>query len=205
MERPDLIDILRLLAKNSSTPTDVLERLATSHDRVVRHSVASHPGTPDATREGLSADPDEGVRRAVAESDVTPPPLLASMSADPSSVVRASVAAHWRTPRPAVAALASDLSWSVRRAVACRPERSADIVQTLVRDHKADLLVASAANEMLAPQFLVTLREHALKPVRDAANANPSLVAHRDVCCSAWAGAEHYEQIPAAPLTGVDI
>jgi hypothetical protein len=84
------------VARNASTPSELLARLAKDEDREVRCSVARNAGTPSELLAHLAKDEDREVRCGAAGNASTPPELLARLAKDEDREVRLCVARHTR-------------------------------------------------------------------------------------------------------------
>jgi len=81
-----------VLAKNPSTPIDVLRELAKDTTFAIRQQVAFNPNTPEDTLRYLENDNFNDVRAYVARNYNTPDDLLLKMAKDPAYEVKWSVA-----------------------------------------------------------------------------------------------------------------
>jgi len=95
------------VAKNTSTPPDILTMLAMDEDWQVRWGVAMNTSTPPDILTTLAEDPDVDVRWHVAGNTSTPPDILKTLGKDPDVFVRQRVAKNPHTPLSTLKALAA--------------------------------------------------------------------------------------------------
>ena len=93
------------LAKDVSTPADILEALAVDADESVRASVAANEKCPVEILKKLALDPSVGVRMSVARNRSTPRLVLESLAEDSAKEVRLGVAWNPRCPYEVLKAL----------------------------------------------------------------------------------------------------
>jgi hypothetical protein len=103
------------LARNHSTPADVLWELARTGDASIRYCVADNQNAPVGILEYLCVDVRGDVRCAVACNPHTPGHVLDKLSTDKIPTVRAIVAEHTNTSRSTLEALAQDPNLCTRR------------------------------------------------------------------------------------------
>lgn len=138
-------DLHESLAKNPSTPADVLAALFREGSRLARE-VAAHLALPESIAracfdhpdrpvrsllghyarfpdllERMAREDDAGIRMAVARNESAPPDVLSRLAQDPVPGVRSDVAWNRSTPPSALEALADDEEPQVRKYVARNP------------------------------------------------------------------------------------
>lgn len=114
-------EVRRALARNPSTPADVLTALADGADWELRRVVAGNRSTPAETLALLSRDVSGGVKEAVVMNPSTPPYALTTLAGDHTWGVRRLAANNPNTPPEAFAILAADESLRDGRAPVTRP------------------------------------------------------------------------------------
>lgn len=162
--KSDVLDVY--LARDSSIPPRVrqrvLERMASSVDWQVREAAAKNSKTSITLLEALAIDKDEHVRRCVAQNPVSPKHLLKQLSKDTDSTVRKMVRA-----RLAVGSHEDPPDWDA-----------------LIKNSKADVRLAVAANPAAPPYVLAVLCANASLAVSRALAANPA--SSQAVCAKAF-------------------
>jgi hypothetical protein len=91
-------EVRSFVARNPSTPSEVLSQLALDSHWEVACSVAENPSTPPAVLTQLAMDAEEYVRTAVASNPSTPPTVLAQLALDSDWSVRSEVTRNPSTP-----------------------------------------------------------------------------------------------------------
>ena len=86
--------VLRRLAQNPASPSELLSTLACDKSPLIRQCVAENSHTPLGALETLAADPDAHVRPNVASNVNTPEKVLEKLSRDSDSRVLSSVASN---------------------------------------------------------------------------------------------------------------
>jgi hypothetical protein len=81
-------DLRRWVARNKTTPAEMLDRLARDPDPQVRWDVAITNRTPPTTLTLLAGDDDESVRARVARHRHTPDDVVERLRCDRSAIVR---------------------------------------------------------------------------------------------------------------------
>ena len=81
-------DLREILAKDDSTPPEILRALASDVSSSVRAAVASNPKTPPEALAKLASDKDRWVRLAVASNPSAPPDALERLASDEDEKVR---------------------------------------------------------------------------------------------------------------------
>ncbi|MCC2321358.1 variant leucine-rich repeat-containing protein [Cellulomonas xiejunii] len=112
------VETLRQIARDETTPSEVLNALASHADRSVRFSLASRGGLPTQAQVRLAGDPLEEIRKAVAVNATTQPLLLTRLASDSSPEVRQEVAKNASTPPEVFTTLATDKDPEVQVAIA---------------------------------------------------------------------------------------
>lgn len=118
------------VARNPSTPADILAELANDEDDDVRGAVAENPNTPADILAELANDEEVYVRYIVAANPNTPADTLAELAADKDDEiwnVRTRVAKNPSTPANVLRQLANDTNTYVRKGVAANPNAPADL------------------------------------------------------------------------------
>ena len=110
------VEFLEGVADDSSTPVEVLAKLANHEDMDVRSGVARHPSTPVVMLTKLADDEDVHVRSGVAGNPSTSGEVLAKLANDAVTSVRWTVAKNPSTSGEVLAKLANDAEISVRNA-----------------------------------------------------------------------------------------
>jgi hypothetical protein len=91
--------LARRVAKNPTTPSTLLRKLALKGDHPVRHAVAQHPSTPVDVLEKLAeAWWDEDICHAIARNLSTPISLLKILARNESEYVRSALIENLNTP-----------------------------------------------------------------------------------------------------------
>ena len=96
------------LARNKSTPTDVLEKLVRDQDRQVQVALAGNPSTPEAALRRFAKSRLVYMRGNVAANKNLPSSVLTRLAGDDSVQVRFVVADNPSTPIAALARLTQD-------------------------------------------------------------------------------------------------
>lgn len=164
-------DVHRMLARNKSTPEDVLRLLATHEDLYVRKNICFNEATPVSLLTLLAKDKAWQVRSCVARyTDVTlamymqleedsrhqvynkalPPELMMQLARDNNDQVRRVMAMNYGAPHEVLAILAVDNIKAVRQLVARRRSLPLDIRLQLAED-KSVLVRKTLLSQMDVP------------------------------------------------------
>jgi hypothetical protein len=124
------------LARNPSTPADILEQLGIGKERgwafvETRSAVARHKNAPAALLVRLALDGQVQVREAVARRSDLAVVVLEKLALDKSDSVRSGVAQNQDTPSPILEKLALDPVESVRSAVASNANTPLPVLERL--------------------------------------------------------------------------
>lgn len=104
-------------AENPSTPAELLSKLSTDDESVIRQSVAKNISTPSTTLAQLAKDTGKWVRSAVAENPSTPADTLRQLAHDDCVWVRMMLAQNDNIPQDVAEVLAEDKDSTVRALV----------------------------------------------------------------------------------------
>lgn len=155
------------VAGNPSTPVDVLRLLADDVKLMVVRSVAANPSTPVDVLVGFSTHSDVEVRACVAANSSVPVDVLTMLAFDESNFVRHGVANNLSSSPSTLNVLAVDSDRDVRWSVCCNDSVSFETLKLLLVDD--DVQVRRLADERrveLLEVFIYTLpvqyRESAL-------------------------------------------
>lgn len=164
------------VARNASTPQDLLDRLALDSDPSVREIVAKNAGISNAQLTELAGDPDKKVRGAVAQNPNAHGDFIALLATDVEADVRWSVALSslQKLPAQIVEALANDSDSKVRRMVAGGTGTPQDLLVALARDDSAEVRNQVARNPNTAESVLSILANDVEPRVRWCVADNPS-------------------------------
>jgi hypothetical protein len=146
------------VARNTSTPLHVLEKLAADPEVRVRASTV-YSKAPAHVREKLADDPEASVRVNVAYAlnESTPQHLFEKLAADPEVRVRDAVAYNRWTPPHVLEKLASDTDVSIRVRVACHGEVTPHVLEKLAADTDMSVRDLVAKNLSTPPHVLEKL------------------------------------------------
>jgi len=126
------------IAKDPSTPVDILVQLSQDEDWMVRQGVAGHRNTPAEALDRLShcliEDQADGTLERVASNHNTPAEALVRLSQDENEQVRYYVVWNPNTPIDTLVQLSQDKSEFVRRKVARNPRTPIDTLVRLSQD-----------------------------------------------------------------------
>ena len=107
------VSVRRAMAKDLSTPPEVLAKLTDDLDIWVAYEAASNPSTPVETLTLLAQDNDREFRLSVASNPSAPPEVLTLLAED-AWAFRKAVAKNPSTPPKLLAKLAEDAEAGVR-------------------------------------------------------------------------------------------
>ena len=162
----------------SKVPAHVLEKLADDTDASVRVNVAYSESTPPHVLEKLAADPEVRVRDAVAYNRKTPPHVLEKLASDTDVSVRERVAYHGKVTPHVLEKLAADTDVSVRDLVAKNLSTPPHVLENLAADPDAYVRATVAYNRKTPPHVLEKLAADPRKHVREAVARNESTPTH---------------------------
>lgn len=185
-------DSLMILAKQTSTPTDMLHALATRPSWVsqwaasqVKQAVVGNSAAAPATLAILATDEDKTIRAMSGKAQGLPLECLVRLTADSEETVRQAAANNPATPPDLLLRLAKDDSASVVQTVAAHPEATGAVLERVVRDQlerRARLrpkspysralpqfplgpLVAAASNPNTPPDSLIALADYVKRAI----------------------------------------
>lgn len=150
------------LAKNPSTPVELLEELAKDDEGYVREV---------ALEELLK---DVNIQRLVAGIENTPPEVLVHLSKSKDFFVRLLIAENEKSPLEALLELSNDQKESVRGMVAKNRSTDKDIISKLARDESIDVQRAVALNPNTSKEDLSVLAESLDEFTREKVALNPN-------------------------------
>lgn len=139
--------IVLMLAKSSTTPTNILTQLAQTDDRLVQGAIIANTNTPLSTINQLAVSSFPNVREAVAKTPGIPLDILLVLSKDDEGCVRAAVAAHPTTPATTLTGMQSDDYFDVRRNLISNPNTPTAVLEKLAADKYA--IIKSEAQQAL--------------------------------------------------------
>ena len=100
----------------------------------VRWIIAKDATTPPEILKELAQDKDAGVKANVAGNENTPKVVLEDLAKSDEWVTRSNVAANPNAPPEALKRLATDPLWPVRRSVAANPKAEISLLEELAKD-----------------------------------------------------------------------
>ena len=162
------------VANNTNTPPTILIKLSSDLNERVRQNVANNTNTPPATLIKLSSDPDEAVRQNVADNASTPPVALTKLANDSDELIRQYVALNTSTPPATLTKLAHDSSAEVRQYVALNTSTPPAILTKLSNDSVAGVRRCVALNTSTPPAILIKLSNDSDAVVRQNVANNTS-------------------------------
>ena len=165
-------DLLKQIAKHSSTPAYLLAQLVGDRDPNVSIDVANNPNAPLEVLEKLVAHPASAARVGVARNSKTPASLLDKLARDGHKTVRRFVAENTNTPPSCLEKLASDRHKTVRRFVAENPNTPPRCLEQLASDRERKVRRFVAENPNTPPRCLEQLARDLDCQVREAAAKN---------------------------------
>lgn len=130
-------DLLRNHAKEASTSSDALRRLAKHSSASVRFAVASRSAAPLDVLQTLALDSAPNIRAAAASIQGMPLPSLVNLVADADSTVRKAVAGNASVPPELLMRLAVDDVADVVAAVAANASATGPVLTKIVNDQLA--------------------------------------------------------------------
>jgi hypothetical protein len=151
------------VAKNPSTPAEVLERLAADKHHLPRCGVAENPD-PRAWHVALRA-PDAGARVVLAQRQDLDEPALLMLMSDPDCEVRQSLATSNRRPE-VIARLARDEDARVRATAALNEVLNEEDLEVLTRDADANVRATAAQSRRLSHEAVQRLGQDRSHKVR---------------------------------------
>lgn len=123
------------LARNPSTPKEILLWLAGMNEARILLGLARNPKAPEKLLVHLSSKPD--LRASVAQNPSFPKEALTALSQREDPHVRSAVAGNPSCPLELLETLAKDANPRVRQGVAGNPSAPLDLLETLVKDPQA--------------------------------------------------------------------
>jgi len=149
-------DFLLTVARNTSTPADVLSSLAGSTNLEVRYSVAGNANTSPEVLEQLSSDTDEDVRLPVAINKHAPVTVLETLASDDAYDVREFAADNINTPPHVLELLSKDEDVRVRSSVAMNKSTPAHILEAMleVNEDNEEFMISFLRNPNLSVDIL---------------------------------------------------
>ncbi|MBM4386058.1 MAG: hypothetical protein FJ091_22185, partial [Deltaproteobacteria bacterium] len=176
---PDAIDeaLRQGLARNASTPAEVLGRLAQDKDKDVRAAVAGNASTPAEALGRLAQDEAEFVRGCVAGNAATPAEVLGRLAQALAEDVRKGVAGNATTPAEVLGRLAQDEDKDVREQVAGNASTPAEVLGRLAQDENEHTRRGVAGNASMPAEVLGRLAQDEHKDVRAAVAGNAAMPA----------------------------
>lgn len=172
------------VAKNTSTPPDVLRRLVDDKSKDVRYVAARNPAIPAETLATLATSNDEERRRAAASNHAAGESMLSTLAGDAAENVRLGVAQNATVTASVLRRLFEDPSELVRFEAACHATAAGMLEDLLAAgrlDFDSALAVGAASNRACPTLVLGALAEIDDNLVADAVLRNPaSSRSHRD-------------------------
>jgi hypothetical protein len=167
------------VARNTSTPLHVLEKLAADPEVRVRDAVAYNHWTPPHVLEKLAADPEVRVRASIVYSKA-PAHVREKLADDPEASVRVNVAyaLNESTPQHLFEKLAADPEVRVRDAVAYNRWTPPHVLEKLASDTDVSIRVRVAYHGKVTPHVLEKLAADTDMSVRDLVAKNLSTPPH---------------------------
>ena len=162
------------IAKNPSTPVDVLRTLASDENEYVRGGVARNPSTPVDLLTIQASDARSYVRGGVARNPSTPVSLLTILASDADMRVRRGATENPSTPADSLRTLASDADEVVRGGAAANPSTPVEVLRTLASDEGDYVRWGVALNPSTPVDLLTILASDADERVRASVSTNPS-------------------------------
>lgn len=191
------------IAKNLSTPIDLLGTFVNDPDASVREAVASNPRCPEDTILKLAQDEEMGVVRAVMGNPQVPAQVLESMSQHSSEEVRRATAQSPHVTFGICERLAGDESLVVRQAVAANPSTPSGLLVQLSGDTEPDVRSTVALNPSTPPEVLARLAAEDNREWVVAENVNASADLLRELAQDDNRSVR--EQVAQNPSTPADI
>ncbi len=142
-------DLVRLVAKNKNTPTEILNKISeSSHDIFITRAICRNQNTPEKTLMKFAASADKDLRYTVSLNLNVTPAILDILSRDTSDRVRTSVASN-RKITPA-------------------------IIDTLSKDEVPIVVITLSKNARVPAEKLIDLAKNKNEFVADAIAENPN-------------------------------
>ncbi len=176
-------DVRSALARNPSTPPDILHQCVLKGSRPIKFYVAQNPSTSIETLDLLSRDDSHWLRVEVAarsrsdwnhfrklDSYIA---ILRRLSKDAESSVREQVAENRSTPQDILEILSRDKFYGARKGVAQNPNASADILLKLSKDEMWEVRKGVAKNHNASAEALHQLSRDKENWVRYYVAINP--------------------------------
>ena len=161
----------RTLARNPSTPPDVLRRLVDSPHRQVVLGVASNKSTSDDLLVELASTADDRLGRALAQRPDLPEDACAELAASPHYSVQWAVVRRKELSGKVVEVLAGRSENSLLRKLVAHASTPASTLAALADDPDPTWALDVLRHASIAPSTVAALREHADPAVRAAADA----------------------------------
>lgn len=181
MYDPEDSELVACLARNPSTPQELLGEIAANHEHPHREHLASNPNTPpDVLTEIFESahSTSSEIARCVAANASTPTRVLVRLVFEKNHATAAAAAANPSMPQEGLDMLAYAQSAEVRAAVATNPAASAWLLKCLATEeerHRAAstrTLATIAAHPSTAPEDLCELAGDPSLAVRCAVAGN---------------------------------
>ena len=137
------IEVRRAVARNPSTPVEILQLLTRDKSYGVRSAVAHNKSASAQILQTLSHDKDLNVRKLVANNPSTPDKVLQIFTQDESVDVKGIVAINRSASIETLQLLAQDVSKNIRWSVARNPSASIETLQLLAQDVTEDVRKAA--------------------------------------------------------------
>jgi hypothetical protein len=147
------------IARDSSTPPDVLAKLAKHEKWQVRAAVADNPSTPEDVLKDLAEDKEIFVQAITANNPNTPQDMILRFVDSNDFDIRAAVASNPAAPDSCTRTLSNDRDWRVRAGVAKNPNTAPDVLKKMVFDLSVDVRWALASNPYTPEDALTILSE----------------------------------------------
>lgn len=201
--------VRRAVARNRITPADALSKLASDCETEVRSGVAGNPASPVGALTALASDSDSEVRSRVALSSTVSSDvrlhLLATLAGDPDKWARSNVARNPATPVDVLTTLAGDSENWVRSEVAGNPATPVGILTALASDFHNQVRSGVAANPATPVDILTMLASDSDSLVRCAVYGNVATPAAVQTSLAGDAHSEVQRCVAANPATPVGI
>lgn len=150
-------DVRRAVARNTATPTHLLQQLALDPDEKVRMYIATQPHLTPSIYHSLAQDERAPVRAAVARNEHVPQALLRSLATDRKPKVRMALASNPTLPPEIFPRLAHDKHWRVRAHLAANPHLPLPLLEHFASDPLVEIRRCVAANPTTSPALLERL------------------------------------------------
>ena len=167
--------VLRGVARNPSTPPEALAKILDRHTYFL-DDVAKNPSTPPEVLVSLSNHKHAYVRQTVAQNPSTPLDVLIKLSRDKDKDVRRKVGSNPSAPLDVLVKLSKERAIAPRAGVAENPSAPLDMLVKLSKDRNSFVRLSVARNPSAPIDVLIKLSKDTKREVKTFAKINPSFI-----------------------------